>query len=100
MPIAFGQTRRVQKLERHRKLDSGGILEYVETSRRGTGSAIGDPEQTSPPGHSFRPACALELPCGVAVVITEQAAQSLATSHLPVETADAFFRLDQRVPSP
>ena len=73
---------------------------FAETSRRGTGSAIGDPEQTSPPDHPFRPACAHELLCGVAVVITEQAAQSLATSHVPVETADAFFRFDQRVPEP
>ena len=37
---------------------------------------------------------------GVAVVIAEQAAQSLTTSHLPVRTADAFFRFEQRVPEP
>ena len=65
----------------------------AETSRRGTGSAIGVPEQTSPPGHPFRPACAPELLCGVAVVITEQAAQSLGTSHVPVETADALLQV-------
>ena len=40
------------------------------------------------------------LLCGVAVVIAEQAAQSLTTSHLPVRTADAFFRFEQRVPTP
>ena len=40
------------------------------------------------------------LLCGVAVVIAEQAAQSLTTSHLPVRTADAFFRFEQRVPEP
>ena len=45
----------------------------METGRRGTGSAIGEPEQSSPPDHPFRPACAPELLCGVAVVITEQA---------------------------
>ena len=65
----------------------------AETSRRGTGSAIGVPEQTSPPGHPFRPACAPELLCGVAVVITEQAAQSLGTPHVPVETADALLQV-------
>ena len=37
---------------------------FAETSRRGTGPAIGDPEQTSPPGHPFRPACLPELLCG------------------------------------
>ena len=73
---------------------------FAETSRRGTGSAIGDPEQTSPPDHPFRPTGAPELLCGVAVVIAEQAAQSLTTSHLPVRTADAFFRFEQRVPEP
>ena len=73
---------------------------FAETSRRGTGSAIGAPEQTSPPDHPFRPAGAPELLCGSAVVITEQAAQSLTTSHLPVRTADAFFRFEQRVPKP
>ena len=82
----------------------GRILEafskLAETSRRGTGSAIGDPEQTSPPDHPFRPAGAPELLCGVAVVIAEQTAQSLTTSHLPVRTADAFFRFEQRVPEP
>ena len=66
----------------------GRILEafskLAETSRRGTGSAIGDPEQTSPPDHPFRPTGAPELLCGGAVVIAEQAAQSLTTSHLPV----------------
>ena len=72
----------------------------AETSRRGTGSAIGDPEQTSPADHPFRPTGAPELLCGVAVVIAEQAAQSLTTSHLPVRTADAFFRFEQRVPEP
>ena len=74
----------------------GRILEafskLAETSRRGTGSAIGDPEQTSPADHPFRPTGAPELLCGVAVVIAEQAAQSLTTSHLPVRTADAFVR--------
>ena len=39
-----------------------------------------------------------ELLCGGSVVITEQAAQSLTTSHLPVETVDAFFLFEQRVP--
>ncbi len=73
---------------------------FAETSRRGTGSAIGAPEQTSPPDHPFRPAGAPELLCGGAVVITEQAAQSLTTSHLPVRTADAFFRFEQCVPEP
>ena len=73
---------------------------FAETSRRGTGSAIGAPEQTSPPDHPFRPAGAPELLCGVAVVITEQTAQSLTTSHLPVRTADAFFHFEQRVPKP
>ena len=73
---------------------------FAETSRRGTGSAIGAPEQTSPPDHPFRPAGAPELLCGGAVVITEQTAQSLTTSHLPVRTADAFFRFEQRVPEP
>ena len=34
------------------------------------------------------------------MVIAEQAAQSLTTSHLPVRTADAFFRFEQRVPEP
>ena len=34
------------------------------------------------------------------MVIAEQAAQSLTTSHLPVRTADAFFRFEQRVPKP
>ena len=34
------------------------------------------------------------------MVIAEQAAQSLTTSHLPVETADAFFRFEQCVPEP
>ena len=73
---------------------------FAETSRRDTGSAIGAPEQTSPPDHPFRPAGAPELLCGGAVVITEQTAQSLTTSHLPVRTADAFFRFEQRVPKP
>ena len=73
---------------------------FAETSRRGTGSAIGDPEQTSPADHPFRPTGAPELRCGVAVVIAEQAAQSLTTSYLPVRTADAFFRFEQRVPEP
>ena len=48
----------------------------------------------------FRTACAPELLCGGAVVITEQAAQLLTTSRLPVGTADALFRFDQRVPQP
>ena len=65
---------------------------FAETSRRGTGSAIGVPEQSSPLDHSFRPAGAPELLCGGTVVIAEQAAQSLTTSHLPVRTANAFFR--------
>ena len=73
---------------------------FAETSRRDTGSAIGAPEQTSPPDHPFRPAGAPELLCGGAVVITEQTAQSLTTSRLPVRTADAFFRFEQRVPKP
>ncbi len=73
---------------------------FAETSRRDTGSAIDAPEQTSPPDHPFRPAGAPELLCGGAVVITEQTAQSLTTSHLPVRTADAFFRFEQRVPKP
>ena len=73
---------------------------FAETSRRGTGSVIGAPEQTSPADHPFRPTDAPELLCGVAVVIAEQAAQSLTTSHLPVRTADAFFRFEQRVPEP
>ncbi len=34
------------------------------------------------------------------MVIAEQAAQSLTTSHPPVRTADAFFRFEQRVPEP
>ena len=50
--------------------------------------------------HSFRPAGAPELLCGGTVVIAEQAAQSLTTSHLPVRTANAFFRFEQRVPEP
>lgn len=73
---------------------------FAETSRRGTGPAIGDPEQTSLPGHPFRPACLPELLCRVAVVITEQTAQSLAASHVPVETAHALVRFDQRVQKP
>ena len=73
---------------------------FTEASRRGTGFAIGNPEQTSPPDHPLRPACAPELLCRVAVVITEQAAQSLTTSHVSMGTADAFFRFDQRVPEP
>ena len=40
---------------------------FAETSRRDTGSAIGAPEQTSPPDHPFRPAGAPELLCGGAV---------------------------------
>ena len=40
---------------------------FAETSRRGTGSAIGAPEQTSPPDHPFRPTGAPELLCGGAV---------------------------------
>ena len=73
---------------------------FAETSRRGTGSAIGDPEQTSPPDHPLRPACAPELLCGVAVAITEQAAQSFTTLHIPGETAHALVRFDQRVFQP
>ena len=73
---------------------------FAETSRRGPGSVIGAPGQTPPPDHPFRPAGAPELLCGGAVVITEQAAQSLTASHVPVGTADAFFRFDQRVPEP
>ena len=73
---------------------------FAETSRRGTGSAIGAPEQSSPSDHSFRPAGAPKLRCSAAVVIAEQAAQSLTTSHLPVGTADAFFRFEQRVLEP
>ena len=37
--------------------------------------------------------------CG-AQVITEQAAQSLTTSHVPIRTADAFFCFGRRVPEP
>ena len=73
---------------------------FEGTSRRGTGTAIGVPEQTFPPEHPFRPACAPELLCGVAVAITEQAAQSLTTSHVPIRTADAFLCFGQRVPEP
>ena len=76
------------------------LSKFAEASRRGTGSAIGDPEQSSPSDHSFRSAGAPELLCSVAVVIAEQAAQSLTTSHLPVGTTDAFFRFEQRVPEP
>ena len=76
------------------------MSKFAETSRRGNGSAIGVPEQSSPLNHSFRPAGAPELLCGGTVVIAEQAAQSLTTSHLPVRTADAFFRFEQRVPEP
>ena len=76
------------------------LSKFAETSRRGAGSPIGDPEQSSPSDHPFRPAGAPELLCSVAVVIAEQAAQSLTTSHLPVGTADAFFRFEQRVPEP
>ena len=49
------------------------LSKFAGTSRRGTGSEIGDPEQTSPSDHPFRPACAPELLCSGAVVITEQA---------------------------
>ena len=35
--------------------DPGGVLEFAETSRRGTGSAIGEPEQRFPQGYPFRP---------------------------------------------
>ena len=76
------------------------FLKFEETSRCSTGSAIGVPEQTSPPDHPLRPACAPELLYGVAVVITEQAAQSLTTPHVAMETADAFFCFEQRVPEP
>ena len=34
------------------------------------------------------------------MVITEQVAQSLTTSRVPVRTGDTFFRFDQRVPQP
>ena len=37
---------------------------FAETSRRGTGAVIGDPEQTSPPDHPFRPAGTPELSYG------------------------------------
>ncbi len=40
------------------------------------------------------------LLCGFAVVIVEQAAQSFATSHVPVETAHALVGFDQRVFQP
>ena len=56
---------------------------FAETSRRGTGSAIGAPEQTSPPDHPFRPAGAPELLCGGAVVITEQTANRLRHRTFP-----------------
>ena len=36
------------------------LSKFAETSRRGTGSAIRDPEQTSPPDHPFRPTGAPE----------------------------------------
>ena len=38
------------------------------------------------------------LLCGVTVVVTEQTAQSLTTSHRPVGTADGFFCFEQSVP--
>ena len=89
------------KCERSRKLES---WRRSRDSRRPADSVlalrIGAPEQTSPPDHPFRPAGAPELLCGGAVVIAEQTAQSLTTSHLPVRTADAFFRFEQRVPEP
>ena len=37
------------------------LSKFAETSRRGTGSAIGHPEQSSPSDHPFRPAGAPEL---------------------------------------
>ena len=49
------------------------LSKFAEASRRGTGFAIGDPEQSSPSDHSFRSAGAPELLCSVAVVIAEQA---------------------------
>ena len=38
---------------------------FVETRRRGIGSAIGGPEHSLPPDHPFRPACdaGLEFVC-------------------------------------
>ena len=102
MPAAFAKCR--SSCPKMRTEPKSRILEalskFAETSRRGSGSAIRDPEQTSPPDHPFRPTGAPELLCSVAVVIAEQAAQSLTTSHLPVGTTDAFFRFEQRVPKP
>ena len=37
------------------------LSKFAETGRHGTGSAIGDPEQSSPSDHPLRPACAPEL---------------------------------------
>ena len=85
----------------------GRILEafskLAETSRRGTGSAIGDPEQTSPADHPFRPTGAPELLCSVAVVIAEQArvvkilerpaGQQFSPSQRP-EVVSSFVFLD------
>ena len=74
------------------------LSKFAETSRGGTGSAIDEPKMSFPTEHPFRPAGPPELLCGRAVIITEQAAQSLTTSHLPVGTAHAFFRFEERVP--
>ena len=76
------------------------FAKFAEPRGRGTGSAIGEPKMSSPPEHPFRPACAPEFLCGGAVIITEQPAQSLTTSHLPVKTVAAFFHFEQRVPEP
>ena len=92
--------RRVRKRNGAERSNLEAFSKLAETSRRSTGSAIGEPEQSFPPGYPFRPVGAPELLCGGAVVITEQAAQSLTTSHLPVGTADALFRLGQHVPEP
>ena len=95
---AFASCPKMRTERKARTLEA--FSKFAETNRRSTESAIGAPEQTSPPDHPFRPACAPELLCGVVMVITEQAAQSLTTSHVSMGTADAFFRFEQRVPEP
>ena len=53
---------------------------FAETSRRGTGSAIGEPEQTSPPDHPFRPAGCLR--CLLLVMCTYPFAKTVLTLYL------------------
>ena len=65
------------------------LSKFAETSRRSTGSAIGVPEQSSPPNHPFRPAGAPELLCGGAVAITEQPADPGLVLGAPAEVAAA-----------